>query len=254
MNGKRYYISTFFHLFITISVIIPNICIPRRASAAVGCTLTNPAQDLKYLFPDLTSYKEDLRDLSRMKEGKALYAALKERLESDLDPVYETFETPYTVYTIFRGSEVIGYVHGVNVPGQGGLIQIFISTDPKTGAIRRVFFQRLESLASRALRNKEFLDQFTALTLADFYKHDYYRIAEPDSAKDRIARIRNPAADGKGKSDYDASIRGLRKNLILLDFFIYNRRFEPFYQQSQAAIQKKKAASGNQRQEGMGIL
>jgi len=78
------------------------------------------------------------------------------------------------------------------------------------------------------------------LTLADFYKHDYYRIADPGSAKDRIARIKNPVTDGKGKSDYDASIRGLRKNLILLDFFVYNRRSEPFYQQSQAALQKQK--------------
>jgi hypothetical protein len=242
MNGKRRRISKF---LLTLSFAVFCIYLPRPAEAAVGCTLTNPAQDLKYLFPDLTTYKEELRDLSRIKDGKALYADLKARLGSDLDPVYETFETPYTVYTIFKGSEVIGYVHGVNVPGQGG----FLSTDPKTGSIRRVFFQRLESLASRALRSKEFLDQFTALTLADFYKHDYYKAADPGSAKDKIARIKNPVTDGKGKGDYDASIRGLRKNLILLDLFVYDRRFEPFYQQTQAALQKQKTEARKQKTE-----
>jgi hypothetical protein len=212
----------------------------RLANAAVGCTLTNPAQDLKYLFPEMTTYREDLRNLSRMKDGKALYDSLKERLGGDLDPVYETYETPYTVYTIFKGQGIIGYVHGVNVPGLGGLIQVFLSTDPQTGAIRRMFFQRLESRAARVLRGKEFLDQFKELTLADFYQHEYYRAAEPRSAKDMIARIRNPVADERARGDFDASLHGVRKNLILLDFFIYNRKFEKFYEQAKTAVEKTK--------------
>jgi hypothetical protein len=239
MHKKRFNVSRFLQLILALTFTASYISLPRPALAAIGCTLTNPSQDLKYLFPDLTTYKEELRDLSRMKGGKELYRELKERLGSDLDPVYETYETPYTVYTIFKGTEVLGYVHGVNVPGQGGMIQIFLSTDPITGAIRRVFFQRLESLASRTLRSKAFLDQFATLSLADFYKHDYYAAVESGSAKDKIARIKNPVIDGKGKDDYDASIRGLRKNLILLDFFIYNRRFEPFYQKTQLELKKQ---------------
>jgi hypothetical protein len=226
---------------ISISMAVVLLLVPKPALAAIGCTLSNPAQDLKYLYPEITTYKEELRDLSRMKDGKAMYSALKERLGSDLDPVYETYETPYTVYTIFKGKEIIGYVHGVNVPGQGGLIQVFLSADPKTGAIGKMFFQRLESPAAKDLRSKEFLTQFKDLTLADFYKHDYYRVAEPGNEKDRIARIKSPAAGEKAEKDFEASIRGVRKNLILLDFFIYDRRFEPFYQQSRAAIANKKS-------------
>jgi hypothetical protein len=210
------------------------------ASAAVGCSLSNPIQDIKYLFPEMTNYKEDLRDFSQMKDGRALYRALNERLGSDLDQLYEGYGTPYTVYTVFKGKEIIGFVHGVNVPGEGGLIQVILSMDPKSGSIRRLSFQRLESRASQFLRRKEFLNQFNELTLADFYKHDYYRIAEPSSAKDRIARIKNPAAGLKGEGDFDAAIRGVRKNLILLDFFVYNRRFEPFYQQTRARLAKRR--------------
>jgi len=210
------------------------------AHAAVGCTLTTPAQDLKYLFPEMTTYREELRELNRMKDGKELHKALQERLGSDLDPVYETYETPYTVYTVFKGKEIIGIVHGVNVPGQGGLIQVFLSTDPQTGAIRQMFFQRLESTAARMLRGKSFVEQFSALTLADFYKHDYYRIADPKSEQDKVARIKSPVTDERGMKDYEASLRGVRKNLILQDIFIYNRKFEPFYQRTQEALGKSK--------------
>jgi hypothetical protein len=227
-------------LILMLTLLIPSGLMQRPASAAIGCTLSNPAQDLKYLFPEMTTYKEELRDLSRMKDGKMLYGALKERLGSDLDPVYETYETPYTVYTIFKGKGIIGYVHGVNVPGQGGLIQVFLSTDPQIGSIRRVFFQRLESRAARILRGKEFLDQFKDLTLADFYQHEYYKVVEPGSGKDRIARIQNPVADDKAREDFNASLRGVRKNLILLDFFVYDRRYEPSYQQAREALAKVK--------------
>ncbi|MBM3788862.1 MAG: hypothetical protein FJW35_00770 [Acidobacteria bacterium] len=229
---------------IAAAAVVLGICLflsPPPSEAAVGCTLTNPAQDLKYLFPEMTTYKEELRELNRLSDGKVLYAALQERLGSDLDPVYETYDTPYTVYTVFKGREVIGIVHGVNVPGEGGLIQVFLSADPKSGIIRRVFFQRLESVAARALRNKGFLDQFRNLSLADFYRHDYYRVAEPGNQKDPVARIQSPVAEGKGRRDYEASVRGVRKNLILLDIFIYERRFEPFYQRSVEALSKIKA-------------
>lgn len=212
----------------------------RPAAAAVGCTLSNPAQDLKYLFPEMTSYREELRNLSRMKDGQELYRALEERLGSDLDPVYETFETPYTVYAVFKGQKVLGYVHGVNVPGQGGLIQVFLSTDPSTATVKRMFFQRLESRAARALRGREFLDQFKELSLADFYRHESYKVLEPGSVKDRVARIKNPVADERAAADFDATLRGVRKNLILLDLFVYDRRFEPVYHQVKEALSKVK--------------
>jgi hypothetical protein len=208
---------------------------PRAAFAAIGCTLSNPAQDLKYLVPEMTSYKEDLKEFPRLKDGAELFKALKERLGSDLDPIYETYETPYTVYSVFKGQAKVGVVHGVNVPGKGGVIQVFLLTDPKTAAIRRFFFQRLESSAAKALRDKSFRAQFEGLTLADFYKHDYYAKAQPGAAEDKVGKLSTPKLDAAGKPDYEATIRGLRKNLILLDLFVYARRFEPFFEKARAA-------------------
>src|ERR1019366_8948275 len=133
------------------------------SNAAIGCTLSNPAEDLKYLFPEMSSYKEELKEFPRLKDGAALFKSLSARLGGDLDPIYEAYETPYTLYSVFKGKEKIGIVHGVNVPGKGGVIQVFLSTDPKTAAIRRFFFQRLESSASAALRDKAFRAQFEGL-------------------------------------------------------------------------------------------
>ena len=213
---------------------------PQDARAAIGCTLSNPAQDLKYLFPEMTTYKEEARQLDKMKNGSTLFRNLRERLGSDLDPVYETYETPYTVYSVFKGSDLIGIVHGVNVPGKGGVIQVFISADPGSGAIRSFFFQRIESPAAKALKSKAFRAQFSGLTLADFYKHDYFIVAEPTNSKDRVGRITPPDVGESGKQDYQASLRGLRKNLILLDMFVYGLRYEPYYQRSKESLAKFK--------------
>lgn len=214
---------------------------PQQAFAAIGCTLTNPAEDLKYLYPEMTTYKEDLNEFPLLKDGTELFRALRERLGSDLDPIYETYETPYTVYSVFKGQQKIGVVHGVNVPGKGGVIQVFLLMDPQTGAIRKFFFQRLESPAARQLRSKEFLSQFEGLTLGDFYKHDYYATVDPGAKADKVASITPPAFDPSGRLDYEASLRGIRKNLILVDFFVYGKKFEPYFERAKQAAEKAKA-------------
>src|SRR4051794_35623963 len=108
----------------------------QQAFGAIGCTLSNPAEDLKDLFPEMTTYKEDLNEFPRLKDGPELFKGLKARLGSDLDAIYETYETPYTVYSVFKGQTKIGIVHGVNVPGKGGVIQVFLSVDPTSGVIK----------------------------------------------------------------------------------------------------------------------
>ncbi len=218
------------------------VALPQQALAAIGCTLTNPAEDLKYLYPVMTSYKEDLKEFTRVSNGAALFKSLRERIGSDLDPIYETYETPYTIYSVFQGETKIGVVHGVNVPGKGGVIQVFVSTDPASAEIRQLFFQRIESAAAPQLRKKEFRAQFEGLSLADFYKHDYYAALQPGAAADKVGKMTTPALDAKSRPDYEAALRGIRKNLVLLDFFVYGRRFEPYFARSREALSPKQSA------------
>jgi hypothetical protein len=226
-----------------ILTILTLVCLlrPIQARAAIGCTLSNPAQDLKYLYPEMTTYKEEAHQLDKMKNGQELFKNLRQRLGSDLDPVYETYETPYTVYSVFKGTDRLGIVHGVNVPGKGGVIQVFLASDPTSGEIKNVFFQRIESPAAKALKSKPFLAQFNGFSLADFYKHDYFAIAEPTNPKDKVGRITAPEVGEAGKQDYQASLRGLRKNLILLDMFVYGLKNEPYFRRSQESLAKLKA-------------
>ncbi len=221
-----------------VAFVVGLLLVPRVVYAAIGCTLSNPAEDLKYLFPDMTSYKEELKEFSKLNDGPGQFKALRERLGSDLDPIYETYDTPYTVYKVFKGSKQVGLVHGVNVPGKGGVIQVFLSLDPTGGQIRKFFFQRLESSAADQLRSKEFRKQFDGLSLADFYKHDYYVAAGSKTSADKIAQIKPPKLDASSQPDYDASIRGIRKNLLVLDFFVYDRKFEPFFERAKQRAKK----------------
>src|SRR5215469_17313039 len=98
--------------------------LPRSAFGAIGCTLSNPAEDLKYLYPEMTTYKEELVEFPKLKDGAAAFKGLRARLGTDLDPIYETYETPYTLYSVYKGAVRIGVVHGVNVPGKGGVVQV----------------------------------------------------------------------------------------------------------------------------------
>lgn len=224
-----------------IAIVILALMLPQTMFGAIGCTLSNPAEDLKYLYPEMTTFKEDLKEFPRLTDGAALFKGLKSRLGSDLDAIYETYETPYTVYSVYKGATKIGIVHGVNVPGKGGVIQVFLSLDPATAEIRSFFYQRLESPAAKQLRSKEFRAQYAGLTLADFYKHDYYAKVQPASKADKVAAIKPPVVDANGKPDYEASVRGIRKNLILLDYFIYGQRFEPFFVRAQQAAGKNQS-------------
>ena len=221
---------------ITLGIAI--LLLQQNSFGAIGCTLSNPAEDLKYLYPEMTTFKEDLKEFPRLKDGAALYKGLKARLGSDLDSIYEAYETPYTVYSVFKGTTKIGIVHGVNVPGKGGVIQVFLSLDPTSAEIRSFFYQRLESPAAKQLRSKEFRAQYSGLTLADFYKHDYYVQVQPGAKADKLASIKPPVIDATGKPDYEASVRGIRKYLILLDYFVYSQRFEPFFVRAQQAAGK----------------
>ena len=157
--------------------------------AAIGCTLNDPDRDIQRLFPQFTGYRTDFINV---KEDGA--------------------DIPYTVYTILKGKDVIGYVHGVNQKGTYGTIQIILATDPSEKIIG-FYYQKISSPEAEKFRDRSFTDRFIGLTLADFYKSN-------DPAG-RVAAIKDPTE--KNHEDFEATIRGAKKSLILLDTFILNK-------------------------------
>ena len=192
--------------------------------AAVGCDLNDPDRDVKRLFPESSGYKTLYVSIAQ-KGGDALLHQVEERLGDNFQGLYETIDVPYTMYQVFRGKELIGYIHGVNQKGQYGGIQVFLALDPE-GTIRAFYFQKLTSRLAKVLRKPAFGEQFVGLSLKDFYAYDI--VSHQAVGESRVAAITNPAPEAE--SDFRAALRATKKNLILVDEFLLDNRYLTYFQ------------------------
>ncbi len=178
--------------------------------AAVGCTLNDPDRDVKKLFPESTGYKTDFITIDE-RGGKELGKLLEVRLGDKFEPVYETLDVPYAYYTILKGKEKIGYIHGVNQKGVFGGMQLILATD-LDGKITDFYYQKISSPEAKKFRDKTFTGEFIGLSLEDFYKNT-----------DAFTGIKNPTE--RSEEDFLLTMRGIKKNLILLDEFKLDNRY-----------------------------
>jgi hypothetical protein len=186
--------------------------------AAVGCDLNDPDRDVKRLFPESTGYKTLYVSVARQ-GGEALLKKIEAHLGDPFKGLYETIDVPYTMYQIYKGTELIGYIHGVNQKGLYGGIQVFLALDLE-GTIRAFYFQKLTNQSAELLRDPAFGKQFAGLTLADFDQYDVATKTAKTGSK--IAAVKNPAPLAEG--DFKAALRGAKKNLILCDVFLFGSK------------------------------
>ncbi|MDX9828405.1 MAG: hypothetical protein RBT73_11750, partial [Spirochaetia bacterium] len=118
---------------------------------------------------------------------------------------------PYTLYSIYKGKALIGYIHGVNQKGRYGGIQIFLSLDT-SGKILNMYFQKISSKNAKAYKAASFTDQFKGLNLKDFAG---WEVAKAKGSG-KLASIKNPATSDP---DFAAIMRGVKKNLVLMQHF-----------------------------------
>lgn len=178
---------------------------------AVGCDLNDPDRDVKRLFPSSTGYKTTYMSLEKL-GGDAMLKNVEERLGDKFSGLYETIDVPYTIYTIFNNKNTIGYIHGINQKGKYGGLQVFLGYDIK-GKITNFYYQKLTSRDAKYLRSTEFATQFKGLSLLDF--NDYNPKTHAGIPKN-IATLDD--------SDFWATLRAVKKNLILMDIFIFNNK------------------------------
>jgi len=183
------------------------------AHAAVGCDLNDQDRDVARLFPESTGYKTIYTSIVQ-KGREDLLGRIEAHLGDKFHGIYETIDVPYTIYEIFSGKEKIGYIHGVNQKGQYGGIQVFLVLDP-AGRIRGFYIQKITSQYAGAMRDATFGRQFIGLTLKDFESYDVISGA----AYGPVAAIKNPAP--AAEADFRAALRATKKNLILMDEFVY---------------------------------
>jgi hypothetical protein len=187
--------------------------------AAVGCDLNDPDRDVKRLFPESTGFKTLYVSIAQ-KGGDELLRRVEARLGDKFKGLYETADVPYTMYQIFKGKDLIGYIHGVNQKGEFGGIQVFLALDLE-GVIRGFYFQKMTGKYAGLLRDPAFGKQLVGLNLKDF--QDYDPAAGQAKPGSRVAAIKNPAPLAEG--DFKAALRGTKKNLILCDEFLLGNKY-----------------------------
>jgi hypothetical protein len=181
------------------------------AWGAVGCDLNDPDRDVARLFPESTGYKTIYTSILQ-KGGEPLLKKVETRLGEKFRGIYETIDVPYTIYEIFTQKKKVGYIHGVNQKGQFGGIQVFLVLNLE-GRIRGFYIQKMTSQYAGKLRDAKFGKQFIGLTLKDFENYDV--ISGKGSGK--VESIKNPALEAE--ADFQAALRAMKKNLILMDEF-----------------------------------
>lgn len=187
-----------------------------RLFGAVGCDLNDPDRDVHRLFPGATGYKTLYMSI-RESGGEVLLAQVENRLGDKFKGLYETAEVPYTIYEIHKEKEITGYIHGVNQKGQYGGIQVFLSLTPR-GVITGFYIQKLTSSGASRFRDKAFGRQFAGLSLKEFAHYDIAGGKFEGLGKPPV--LKNP--DPANAKDYGAILRAVKKNLILMDVFIFH--------------------------------
>jgi hypothetical protein len=191
---------------------------------AVGCDLNDPDRDVARLFPESTGYKTTYTSIQK-KGGEKLLSTVETRLGDKFHGIYETIDVPYTIYEIFANKKKIGYIHGVNQKGQFGGIQVFLVLDLE-GTIRGFYIQKMTSQYAARLRDAKFGKQFTGLTIKDFSRYDV--VSGKSSGK--VEAIKNPAPEAE--ADFRAALRAAKKNLILMDEFVFSAEGSPSTQEA----------------------
>lgn len=204
MHHRRFFFIAAFLIILRLSA--------GPAWGAVGCDLNEPDKDVKMLFPDSTGYKTVTVDLRKL-GGNAILATIEEKLRDKLHGLYETVDTPYTVYVIYANDKKIGYIHGNNQKGIYGGIQIFLVLDLDQ-RIKGFYIQKMSGQYAEKFRDPGFGKQFVGLTLDDFEKFDFKSLKGTGKA----AEIKNPAPEAG--YDFKYILRGTKKNLILVDEFM----------------------------------
>lgn len=202
------------------------VAIATVVHAAVGCSLNDPDRDVQRIFPEASGYKTEYITIKE-RGGDSLAAEIESRLGYSLDDQYETTDVPYAFYDVLKGKEVIGRVHGVNQKGSFGGMQLILATD-LDGVIVDFYYQKISSPEAKSFRSKDFTDQFRGLSLADFYAHR--DMPEEGRAASRIGNIADPSEKSPG--DFAATLRGIMKNLILLDEFQLGNKYYHLMQES----------------------
>ena len=196
----------------TFFLLISFLLLPVALWGATGCDLNAPDRDVPRMVPESTRYTAKYIALKPDELGRVVT-----RLDERFRMLYDPLDVPYTLYEIYAGNKQTGYIHGVNQKGQYGGIQVFVALDLE-GKVTAFYIQKMTGVAAAKFRDAAFGKQFLGISLKDFDTYD--PVTGKGSGK--IARIHNPAPEME--TDFYGVLRALKKNLVLMDAFVYSAK------------------------------
>ena len=142
--------------------------------------------------------------LTFLSQAPARHARLEQSL-GELDPVYETLEVPYTLYTVRSEGRVLGYVFGANQRGSYSNIQVIAIVNAAM-ELRQIYLQKIRSPAFETFQSPEFLRSLARIPLERFPSfQDCYLRGRCGSVP-----VEDPTS-GTEAGDFQAILRGLAK-------------------------------------------
>lgn len=179
--------------------------VPGLAWAAVGCSLSNPDEDIAAFFPEVESYSTHFVSFER--QAPKAWEELPGLLGDPLDTVWETIDIPYSLYKVNGPSGVLGYVFGTNQRGQYSNLQVIVALDSSLQLLE-VRLQKIRSPYYRRFENTDFLRSLSDRSLGSYLELSAcYRRENPDC---RNLPIADPTKGG-ASIDFRAILRGLAK-------------------------------------------
>jgi hypothetical protein len=191
---------------------------------AIGCDLNDPDRDVARLFPKSTGYKAiytSIKERGSEKLVEIVQSRLGDKNYRDYWGLYDS----YTIYEIFSGKKKIGYIHGVNQKGRYGGLQIFLVLDLK-GVVMDFYIQKMNNQFAAQYRDAKFGKQFVGFSIKDF---DQEHMSNGETSG-KVAGIKNPVPSER--TDFTAILKAIKKNLILMDVFVFSAPPEQFKQEA----------------------
>ena len=187
------------NIFKALMIFMVSVLFAQAAYAAVGCSLTDPDRDVKRIFPASTGYKTTFITIKE-RGGEVLKKQIEEKFQDKFEPVYESIEVPYAFYTVLKGKDAVGYIHGVNQKGKFGGMQLIVAID-LSGKVVSFYYQKMSSPEAAKFMDSKFTTRFNGLTLDDLM-NGKFSISDPS--------VKSP-------EDFRATLRGLKKNMLLIN-------------------------------------
>lgn len=174
-----------------------------NALAATGCSLDNPEEDLRRLFPTMTDFTVAVTSFAV--QAPERHPELSRLLGDAIDPVYEAPEVPYNLYTVIANGTVLGHVFGTNQRGTYSSIQVIAVTGPGFD-LTQIYLQKLRSPAYKQLQDPVFLEDLATIPMVDFPKLAACYV------RGECAGVSVPdPSGGEQVEDYRHLLRGLAK-------------------------------------------